>query len=90
VSITSYSVDGKIATIVLGDGQTLTAPKWQVHVLDRRSNAVNRQVRKPASVASGTPAAVSYETGKDGKTHHVRIRLADSLQQAQSLLARKP
>jgi hypothetical protein len=90
VSITSYSVDGKIATIVLGDGQTLTAPKWQVHVLDRRSNAVNRQVRKPTSVANGTPAAVSYETGKDGKTHHVRIRLADSLQQAQSLLARKP
>ena len=47
-------------------------------------------MRKPASVASGTPAAVSYETGKDGKTHHVRIRLADSLQQAQSLLSRKP
>jgi len=90
VSITSYSVDGKIATIVLGDGQTLTAPKWQVRVLDRRSNATVRQVRKPSAVAGGTPAAVSYETGKDGKTHHVRIRLADSLQQAQSLLARKP
>lgn len=90
VTIASYSVDGKLATIVLGDGQTLTAPKWQVRVLDRRSSATSRQVRNPSSVASGTPAAVSYETGKNGKTHHVRIRLADSLQQAQTLLARKP
>ncbi|MCE7951418.1 MAG: hypothetical protein DYH18_10000 [Xanthomonadales bacterium PRO7] len=90
VTISSYSVDGKIATIVFGDGQTIAAPKWQVRVLDRRSNATSRQVRKSSPVASGTPAAVSYETGKDGKSHRVRIRLADSLQQAQALLARKP
>lgn len=67
-----------------------TAPKWQVRTLDRRSNATSRQVRKPSSVTSGTPAAVSYETDKRGRSHHVRIRLTDTLQQAQALVARKP
>jgi hypothetical protein len=90
VTITSFSVDGKIATIVLGNGQTISAPKWQVRTLDRRSNATSRQVRKPSSVTSGTPAAVSYETDKHGQSHHVRIRLTDTLQQAQALVARKP
>jgi hypothetical protein len=41
-------------------------------------------------VTSGTPAAVSYETDKHGQSHHVRIRLTDTLQQAQALVARKP
>jgi hypothetical protein len=90
VTITSFSVDGKIATIVLGNGQTISAPKWQVRTLDRRSNATSRQVRKPSSVTSGTPAAVSYETDKHGQSHHVRIRLTDTLQQAQALIAQKP
>jgi hypothetical protein len=90
VTITSFSVNGKIATIVLGNGQTISAPKWQVRTLDRRSNATSRQLRKPSSVSSGTPAAVSYETDKRGQSHHVRIRLTDTLQQAQALVAKKP
>jgi hypothetical protein len=90
VTITSFSVNGKIATIVLGNGQTITAPKWQVRTLDRRSNATSRQVRKPSGVSSGTPAAVSYETDKQGQSHHVRIRLTDTLQQAQALVAKRP
>ncbi|MGH8042846.1 MAG: choice-of-anchor Q domain-containing protein [Rudaea sp.] len=90
VTITSYSVQGKLATIVLSNGKTITAPKWKVHTVDRRSTATKRLVRKPASVTSGTPAAVSYETNKNGKVGHVNIRLVDSLQQAQALLAKKP
>ncbi|HSN01809.1 MAG TPA: hypothetical protein VLS52_12440, partial [Rudaea sp.] len=70
--------------------QTITAPKWQVRTLDRRSGATSRRVNKPSSVTSGTPAAVSFETGKDGKAHHVRIRLTDTLQQAQAFLAKRP
>ena len=89
-TITSFSMKGKIATLVLIDGQTITAPKWQVRALDRRSNAKSRQLRKPSSVTSGTPAAVSYETGTDGKAHHVRIRLVDTLQQAQAFVAKRP
>jgi hypothetical protein len=89
-TIASYTVQGKVATIVLGDGRTITAPKWQVRTLDRRSNATHRQVHKLADVTSGTPAAVSYETDKQGQLHHVRIRLTDTLQQAQSLITRKP
>lgn len=90
VTITSYTVNGKIATIVLSNGQTLSAKKWQIRLLDRRSNAKSRQVQDPASIASGTPAAVSFETGKKGGASHVRIRLADTLEQAQAMIARKP
>lgn len=89
-TITSYSVQDKTVTLVLSDGQTLTAKKWQVHTIDRRSSATSRQLRDPSSVASGTPAAVSYETGKKGQLNRVRVRLVDTLQQAQALIARKP
>lgn len=90
VTLSSYNVQGKTVTVVLSDGQTLTARQGQVHAIDRRSSATHRQLRDLSGVGSGTPVAVSYETGKDGTVRHVRIVLADSLQQAQSLLARKP
>ncbi|HST26894.1 MAG TPA: choice-of-anchor Q domain-containing protein, partial [Rudaea sp.] len=89
-TITSFTVQDKTVTIVLGDGQTLTTHKGQVHIVDKRSSATHRLVRNPSSVASGTPAAVRYETGKQGNTQIVRIRLTDTLQQAQALIANKP
>jgi hypothetical protein len=89
-TITRYSVQGKTVTIVLGDGHTLTMRKGQVHTIDRRSSATRRRLLDPSGVASGTPAAVHYETGRQGKVRDVSIRLTDTLQQAQALLARKP
>ncbi|MGH8091272.1 MAG: choice-of-anchor Q domain-containing protein [Rudaea sp.] len=90
-TITRYSVQGKIVTIVLGDGQILSVRKGQVHTIDRRSNATSRLLLDPSTVASGTPAAVHYETGRQGnKVRDVSIRLTDTLQQAQALVAKKP
>jgi hypothetical protein len=89
-TITRYSVQGRIVTIVLGDGRTLTARKGQVHTIDRRSSAKSRHLLDPSAVASGTPAAVHYETGRQGKARDVSIRLTDTLEQAQALVAKKP
>ena len=89
-TITHYSVQGKVVTIVLGDGRTLTVRKGQVHTIDRRSSATSRRLLDPSALASGTPAAVHYETGRQGKVRDVSIRLTDTLQQAQALVARKP
>lgn len=89
-TITSFTVQDKTVTIALGDGQTLSAHKGQVHIVDTRNSASHRLVRNPSNVASGTPAAVRYETGRKGNTRIVRIRLTDTLQQAQALVARKP
>ncbi|HZW52339.1 MAG TPA: right-handed parallel beta-helix repeat-containing protein [Rudaea sp.] len=89
-TITSISVKGKIVTVVLGDGQTLKIRKGQLHTIDRRSTATRRQLRDPSSLSSGTPAAVHYEIGANGKVRDLRIRVVDTLQQAQALVARKP
>ncbi|MBS0570240.1 MAG: hypothetical protein JSS28_06520 [Proteobacteria bacterium] len=89
-TITSYVVQDKTVTIVLGNGQTLSARKGQVHTIDKRSSAAHRVVRNPAGIAGGTPAAVRFETGRKGNTRDVRIHLVDTLQQAQALIANKP
>lgn len=36
------------------------------------------------------PAEVRYESNKNGKTSDMRIRLTDTLQDAQSFIANKP
>jgi hypothetical protein len=89
-TITSFTVQGKIVTIVLGDGQTIKTAKSRVHTVDKRSSASHRLVRNPAKVTSGTPAAVRYEIGRNGHARDVSIRLTDTLEQAQSLIAHKP
>lgn len=89
-TITSIAVQDKVVTIVLGDGQTLVAHKGQVHTIDKRSTATHRQLRNASTVASGTPAAVRYEIGKKGNVGIVRIRLTDTLAQAQKLIAHRP
>jgi hypothetical protein len=90
-TITSFTVQGKIVTIVLGDGQTIKTAKGRVHTIDKRSSASHRLVRNPAAkVANGTTAAVRYEIGRNGHVRDVSIRLTDTLEQAQSLIAHKP
>ena len=89
-TIVSYTVQGKVVTIVLGDGQTIKTSKGRVHTIDRRSQATQRRVRDPSAVTAGTAAAVRYEVKRNGKVGIVRIRLTDTLQQAQALIANKP
>ena len=89
-TIVSYTVQGKVVTIVLGDGQTIKTSKGRVHTIDRRSQATQRRVRDPSAVTAGTAAAVRYEVKRNGKVGIVRIRLTDTLQQAQALIAQKP
>lgn len=88
-TIARYTVQGKIVTIVLGDGQTLTVDKAHLLIRDWRSGAARHRMENASTIAKDAPAAVRYETGRKGNTGIVRIRLTDTLQQAQAFIANK-